>query len=206
MPDPINWSLALPFFSVAICLSYLIGSIPFGLILSKLFGYGDIRKIGSGNIGATNALRTGNKLLAALTLIGDALKGTLAVWIASYWGYDIMVIAALGAFLGHLFPIWLKFSGGKGAATFLGILFVLNWIVAFIFIGAWIFIGSITRYSSASSMFATVTSVVSCYYLQEIQYAQVLAIMTILLWIKHHSNIKRLLTGTESKIWGNEDQ
>ncbi len=206
MPDPINWSLALPYFFAALCLSYLLGSIPFGLILSKLFGYGDIRNIGSGNIGATNALRTGNKLLAALTLIGDALKGTLAVWVASNWGYDITVIAAFGAFLGHLFPIWLKFSGGKGAATFLGILFVLNWMVAFIFIGVWIFIGSVTRYSSASSMIATIASVASCYYLQEIQYAQVLGIMTILLWIKHHSNIKRLLTGTESKIWGNEDQ
>ena len=201
MPDPINWSLALPYYSVAILFGYLLGSIPFGLILSKLFGYGDIRNIGSGNIGATNALRTGSKLLAALTLIGDALKGTFAVWIASQWGPDITVIAALGAFLGHLYPVWLKFSGGKGAATFLGILFVLNWVVALIYIGVWVLTGSLSRFSSLASMFATLSSVAACYYFEEYQFAQVLAVMTILLWIKHYSNIKRLLTGTENKIW-----
>ena len=202
MPDPINWGLALPYYSTALLFGYLLGSIPFGFILSRLFGFGDIRKIGSGNIGATNALRTGNKLLAALTLLGDALKGTLAVWIASHWGPDITVLAALGAFLGHLFPIWLKFSGGKGAATFLGILLVLHWLTALIFIGVWILTGTVTRYSSLASMFATVASAISCYYFAEYQYSQVLAVMTALLWCKHHSNIRRLFNRTENKIWG----
>ncbi len=130
MLHPISWSLALPYYSAAFVFGYLLGSIPFGLILTRLAGTADLRTIGSGNIGATNVLRTGRKGLAALTLLCDALKGTLAAAIAyRYGGQDLAVLAALGAFLGHLFPVWLKFSGGKGVATYLGLLVFFSWPV-----------------------------------------------------------------------------
>ncbi|MCL4136069.1 UNVERIFIED_CONTAM: hypothetical protein GTU68_058891 [Idotea baltica] len=133
MPDPINWGLSWPFFLAALAFGYLLGSIPFGYLLTRFAGLGDVRTIGSGNIGATNVLRTGSKKLAAMTLLGDGLKGTVAVLIAFRFGIDAAVLAGLGAFLGHLFPVWLKFKGGKGVATFIGISLGLYWPSALVF-------------------------------------------------------------------------
>ena len=156
MLHPISWSLALPYYSAAFVFGYLLGSIPFGLILTRLAGTADLRTIGSGNIGATNVLRTGRKGLAALTLLCDALKGTLAAAIAyRYGGQDLAVLAALGAFLGHLFPVWLKFSGGKGVATYLGLLAFFDWPVALTFAVIWLAIAAATRYSSAAALAAS---------------------------------------------------
>lgn len=139
MPDPISWSLDLPYYLAALAFGYLLGSIPFGLLFTKMAGHGDIRNIGSGNIGTTNVLRTGSKKLAALTLLCDALKGTFAIILISlYMGNDAALIAGLGAFLGHLFPVWLKFKGGKGVATYIGILLGIFWPVGVIFIAIWI--------------------------------------------------------------------
>jgi glycerol-3-phosphate acyltransferase PlsY len=145
MPDPINWQLAAPLFVMALLFGYLIGSVPFGLILTRMAGMGDIRAIGSGNIGATNVLRTGNKKLAAGTLVLDALKGTAAVLIAGYYGPDAAGLAGLGAFLGHLFPVWLKFKGGKGVATFLGVCLGLFWPAALVFAIVWLLTAFISR-------------------------------------------------------------
>src|SRR6266508_226282 len=143
MLRPINWSLALPYYAGALGFGYLLGSIPFGLLLTKLVGVADIRSIGSGNIGATNVLRTGHRGLAAATLIGDMLKGTVAVLVTyHFWGQDLAILAALGAFLGHLFPIWLKFKGGKGVATYIGILLGLAWQSALVFCGIWVLVAA----------------------------------------------------------------
>src|SRR5919201_1982422 len=140
------------FLPVAFLIGYLLGSIPFGLVLTKLAGTQDLRSIGSGNIGATNVLRTGRKELAAATLIGDALKGTVAVIIAGYFGgANAAMLAALGALLGHLFPVWLKFKGGKGVATYIGVLLGLAWPIALLFCGVWILVAALTRYSSLSA-------------------------------------------------------
>lgn len=153
MPDPISWSIALPYLIGALAFGYLLGSIPFGLVFTKFAGLGDVRDIGSGSIGATNVLRTGSKKLAAATVIADALKGTAAVMIAAEFGPDQAVMAALGAFLGHCFPVWLKFKGGKGAATYFGITIAVLWKVALMFMGVWILNALITRYSSVSSLY-----------------------------------------------------
>src|SRR6266481_8256284 len=140
-----TWSL-LPAYAAALGFGYLCGSIPFGLILTRLAGTQDIRSIGTGNIGATNVLRTGHRGLAAATLIGDVLKGTAAVLITyHYWGQDLAILAGLGAFLGHLFPIWLKFKGGKGVATYIGILLGLAWPVALAFCAIWVMVAAVTR-------------------------------------------------------------
>src|SRR6267142_1116374 len=139
MLHPINWSLALPYYAAALAFGYLLGSIPFGLILTRLAGTPDIRSIGSGNIGATNVLRTGRKGLAAATLLGDALKGTVAVLVVyHFYGQDLALVAALGAFLGHLYPVWLAFKGGKGVATYVGILIALSWHGALVFGAVWL--------------------------------------------------------------------
>ena len=149
MPDPINWTLALPYFAAALAFGYLLGSIPFGLLLTRIGGLGDLRAIGSGNIGTTNVLRTGNKGLAALTLAADILKGTIAVAVGLRWGMDTGVLAGLGAFLGHLFPVWLKFRGGKGVATYIGVLLGLAWPAALIFCATWLMVAFLARYSFA---------------------------------------------------------
>ncbi len=152
MPDPISWELAWPYYLAALAFGYLLGSIPFGLILTKLGGHGDIRNIGSGNIGTTNVLRTGNKKLAAATLLGDALKGTVAVLIVRHlYGIEMAMIAGFGAFLGHLFPVWLKFKGGKGVATYLGILLGLYWPMFIIAALIWVGMAFVFRYSSLSA-------------------------------------------------------
>lgn len=193
---------------IAIALGYLLGSIPFGLILTRMAGLGDVRNIGSGNIGATNVLRTGNKGLAALTLLLDALKGTAAILFAHhigglYFGTAMAsgLLAGLAAFLGHLFPVWLNFKGGKGVATYIGVLLGLIWPVALIFCVIWIGVAVLTRYSSLSALFASVvTPAVALFVFDDRPAALVSAIMTVLLLWKHRGNISRLLRGEEPKI------
>ena len=185
---------------VALVFGYLLGTIPFGLILTRLAGLGDVRKIGSGNIGATNVLRTGRKGLAAATLIGDALKGTAAVLIAAQWTEQFAIVAALGAFLGHLFPVWLKFKGGKGVATFIGVLIGLKPLAAVIFALIWLGVAFASRYSSLSALIASAATPVVLWLLDEPGMAGMAIILVALLWWKHSQNISRLLDGTEGKI------
>ncbi len=184
----------------ALIFGYLLGSIPFGLLLTRMAGLGDVRSIGSGNIGATNVLRTGNKKIAAATLLCDMLKGTIAVLVATYFGRDYALAAGLGAFLGHLFPVWLGFKGGKGVATYLGILLGLVWPGALVFAAVWIVIALLTRYSSLSALIASIVVPVSILYLGLTKTALLFAILTVIVFIKHRENIKRLLSGTETKI------
>lgn len=184
----------------ALVFGYLLGSIPFGVVFTRLAGLGDIRKVGSGNIGATNVLRTGRKGLAAATLLGDALKGTAAVLIVYFWRPELTSVAALGAFLGHLFPVWLKFKGGKGVATFIGILIGLEWRAALAFAAIWLAVAFVTRYSSLSALVASAASPVVLWLLGEPRMAGMAIILVALLWWKHSENIKRLLSGTEGKI------
>jgi glycerol-3-phosphate acyltransferase PlsY len=186
---------------IALLIGYAMGSIPFGLLLTRLAGTQDIRSIGSGNIGATNVLRTGRKGLAAATLLGDALKGTLAVVVAGHlFGEEFKVVAGLGAFLGHLFPIWLKFKGGKGVATYIGILIGLKWPAALIFGAIWLGAAAAFRYSSLSALIASALTPLVLLWLEEYDAALLMALLTALLWIMHRENIKRLLAGTEGRI------
>lgn len=184
----------------ALIFGYLLGTIPFGLIFTRMAGLGDVRKIGSGNIGATNVLRTGRKGLAAATLVGDALKGTVAVLIAAQWGPQFATVAALGAFLGHLFPVWLKFKGGKGVATFIGVLIGLKPLAAVIFALIWLGVAFASRYSSLSALIASAATPVVLWLLGEPGMAGMTIILVALLWWKHSQNISRLLDGTEGKI------
>ncbi|WP_428524902.1 glycerol-3-phosphate 1-O-acyltransferase PlsY [Roseibium sp.] len=201
MPDPISWEFAWPYYLAALAFGYLLGTIPFGLILTKLGGHGDIRKIGSGNIGTTNVLRTGSKKLAAATLLGDGLKGTVAVLIAARFGPDTALIAGFGAFLGHLFPVWLKFKGGKGVATYLGILLGLYWPMFLIAALTWVGMAFVFRYSSLSALTASaVTPIILYFGFSQYQLGEMFLVLTLLLWAKHHENIGRLLKGQESKI------
>jgi len=201
MPESMNWSLAAPYFLAAFAIGYLFGSIPFGLILTRFAGLGDIRNLGSGNIGATNVLRTGRKGLAAATLLGDLLKGTAAVLLlGELWGPNAAVLAALGAFLGHLFPVWLRFKGGKGVATFIGCLLGLKPLAALAFGLVWLATAALTRYSSLSGLVASAATPVVLWWLGERQMAELFIIMTPLLWWKHRENIQRLLSRTESRI------
>ena len=189
------------FLVVAFLLGYLLGSIPFGLILTKLAGTQDLRSIGSGNIGATNVLRTGRKGLAAATLLLDMLKGTAAVVIAGYFdGPNAAMLAALGAFLGHLFPVWLKFRGGKGVAVYIGVLIGLFWPAAVVFCLIWISTAAITRYSSLSALIASLVTPILLWWLGQLALAVLFAVLTLLLFYAHRENIKRLLAGTEGKI------
>lgn len=186
---------------IALCVGYLLGSIPFGLVLTRFAGTQDIRSIGSGNIGATNVLRTGRKGLAAATLLGDALKGTAAVLLARHFlgeGYE--VAAGLGAFLGHLFPVWLKFKGGKGVATYIGVLIGLKWPAALIFGAIWLGVAAAFRYSSLSALVASAATPAVLWWLGEPDAALLMAVLTVLLWFMHRQNIARLMNGTESRI------
>jgi glycerol-3-phosphate acyltransferase PlsY len=207
MLQPLNASL-LPAYVAALAFGYFCGSIPFGLIVTRLAGAPDIRSIGSGNIGATNVLRTGRKGLAAATLVGDALKGTAAVLaVYAYYGRDYLYFAhelalpaALGAFLGHVFPVWLGFKGGKGVATYLGILLALAWPVAIGFCLVWLAVAAITRYSSLAALIASAATPFALWALEERAQAALLALLTVLLWVMHRGNIARLIKGTEGKI------
>ena len=186
---------------LAFVVGYLLGSIPFGILVTKLGGGTDPRTIGSGNIGATNVLRSGNKKLAALTLLGDALKGTVAVLLGWYLGGEGTAIAAgLGAFLGHLFPIWLGFKGGKGVATYLGVALGLQPVAAFVFVLSWAACAYATRYSSLAALVATVATPLALWWLGHGRLAALMAGLATLLWIMHRENISRLMSGTEGKI------
>jgi glycerol-3-phosphate acyltransferase PlsY len=185
----------------ALVVGYLFGSIPSGYLLAQAAGLGDVRKIGSGNIGATNVLRTGNKGLAALTLVLDALKGTVPAWFAlHYLGLYPAVLAGLGAFLGHLFPVWLGFKGGKGVATYLGVLLGLAWEGAVVFAVVWLLVAFITRFSSLAALVAAVAVPVALVFLGRMELAELFAVMSAIVFIKHRPNIERLVAGTESKI------
>ena len=189
------------FLPVAFILGYLLGSIPFGLILTRLAGTQDIRSIGSGNIGATNVLRTGRKGLAAATLLLDMLKGTVAVIIAGYYGTaEAAMLAGLGAFLGHLLPVWLNFKGGKGVAVYIGILIGLFWPAAVVFCVVWLATAVITRYSSLSALVASLITPILLWWLGHAALAALFAVLTVLLFYMHRENIKRLRAGTEGKI------
>ena len=185
----------------AFFIGYLLGSIPFGLIFTKLAGTQDIRAIGSGSIGATNVLRTGRYGLAAATLLADVLKGMVAVLLAAWWfGHDAGLVAGLAAFLGHLFPVWLKFKGGKGVATGLGVLLAVSWKAALAAAIVWIVIAAASRYSSLPSLVASAVAPVLLWFLGTPAEALTFAILLVLTFIMHRANIARLMSGTESKI------
>lgn len=211
----------------AALIGYLVGSIPFGLIFTKLAGLGDVRNIGSGNIGATNVLRTGNKMLAAATLICDMAKGTAAVLFAPMLGALVLgqmpgddgatpttalapeayieaaaYAAGAAAFVGHVFPIWLGFRGGKGVATYIGILAGIAWPAAIVFCGIWLIIAIVTRYSSLSALVASIMAPLAVLYFQDVTAGVVAALMSVVLIAKHHANIRRLLAGEETRIGG----
>ena len=186
---------------IALVIGYALGAIPFGLIITRLAGTTDIRTIGSGNIGATNVLRTGRKELAAATLLLDGLKGTAAVILAArFWGGDAALAAAVGAVLGHCFPVWLRFKGGKGVATYLGSLLGFSWPAGLIFIALWLGVAVASRYSSASALIASVASPLALLLFGQPHGAVVFALLTALLWFMHRANIARLMAGTEGKI------
>ena len=180
-------------------ISYLLGSIPFGFLLTKIFLKKDIRKIGSGNIGATNALRTGNKVLGYFTLALDILKAVVPIFIIKIYFQEYVYISSLSVFLGHIFPVWLKYKGGKGVATYIGILFCLNYIVGLLFIIIWFLIYLIFKYSSLSSLVASISIPFFYFYYYENQNYYFYIIMFILIFYTHRENIKRLINKTESK-------
>lgn len=203
MTDVLNWGLSGPATLIALVVGYLFGSIPFGIILTKLAGGPDLRSIGSGNIGATNVLRTGNKKLAAATLVGDMLKGTVAVLVGARFlgGPEAALAAGIGAFLGHLFPVWLGFKGGKGVATYLGVLIGVKASIALIFAAIWLSLAYLFRYSSLAALVASLlTPLLLWFWVGMPKAALVMAGLTVLLWIMHRENIARLLAGREGKI------
>jgi glycerol-3-phosphate acyltransferase PlsY len=194
-PSDVVWDL------LALAFGYLLGSIPFGILLTAIAGVGDLRTIGSGNIGATNVLRTGNKALAAATLLGDLLKGTLAVVLTELvLSRDFALAAGLGAFLGHLFPVWLRFKGGKGVATFLGVLLGLAWPAALVFAALWLLTAAISRYSSLSALIASLSAPITLYALGYPAETFLFVLLTVLVWAKHAANIRRLVTNSEPRI------
>ena len=180
-------------------ISYLLGSIPFGFLLTKIFLKKDIRKIGSGNIGATNALRTGNKVIGYSTLILDILKAVIPILVVKIYFAEFIFISSLSVFLGHVFPIWLKFNGGKGVATYVGILFCLNYILGLLFIISWSVVFLISKYSSLSSLLASLLIPVYHYFFIDSENYYFFIIMFILIFYTHKENIKRLKNNTESK-------
>lgn len=203
MAELITTGLPPALVAAALAIGYLLGSIPFGIILTRLAGGPDLRSIGSGNIGATNVLRTGNKKLAALTLAGDMLKGTLAVILCFHLlgGKSAAVLAGISAFVGHVFPVWLRFKGGKGVATYLGVLIGLKFSIAIVFAAIWLSTAYLSRYSSLSALLASLlTPLLLWFWAGERQMALAMALLTLLLFIMHRSNIARLLAGTEGKI------
>ena len=206
MPDPISWSLVWPYFLAAFAVGYLIGSIPFGVILTRLAGAGDLRTIGSGNIGATNVLRTGHKGLAALTLLLDALKGTAAVFvgykIGAAGGVAILasLLAGLAAFVGHTFPVWLRFRGGKGVATYIGVLLGVSWAASLVFCAVWLAVAFLTRYSSLSALIAAVAVPAALLLSGDTPVGLLTVLLSALLIYKHRTNIRRLAAGEEPKI------
>jgi glycerol-3-phosphate acyltransferase PlsY len=204
MPPSETWSAVTPLMLglclVSLVVGYLLGSIPFGLILTKLSGRGDVRDIGSGNIGATNVLRTGSKGLAALTLLFDVLKGTAAVWIGWQFGPYAAMAGGLGAFLGHLFPVWLGFRGGKGVATYIGVALGLYWPAAIAFCVVWLLVAFTTRYSSLAALVASAATVGALALTGGWLLAALFCLLTVLLYLRHATNIQRLMKGEETRI------
>lgn len=203
MPDPIS-SLSI---LAALVGGYLLGSIPFGVVLIRFAGLGDIRKIGSGNIGATNVLRTGRKGLAAATLLLDGAKGAVAVLFASIWGADTALAAGFGALLGHLFPVWLNFRGGKGVATALGILLAIEWPVGIAACLTWLIVALMFRFSSLAALVAVAAAPIYAWLLtpeSDLEVSVFAALVAVLVWAKHHANIRRLLRGEEPRIGANK--
>ena len=200
-----SWQITLPIALAAAVIGYLLGSIPFGLILTRAAGLGDVRSIGSGNIGATNVLRTGNRGLAAATLLLDALKAAAAAWIVGYFfGEEAALIAGFCAFIGHLFPVWIGFKGGKGVATYIGTLLGVAPIMVVLFAAVWLAVAFTTRYSSLAALVAMLVIPVALWILGNEKVAAVMAIMTLISYWKHKANISRLMGGTESKIGAKE--
>ena len=200
MPDPLGgFAYTWPFLAGAL-LAYLVGSIPIGLVLTRIAGLGDIRDIGSGNIGATNVLRTGNKTLAALTLLLDVAKGAVPVLVGARFGPDMAVVAAGAVVIGHMFPLWLRFRGGKGVATGVGAVFVLSWPVGLICMATWLVLVAATRYVSLGSTAAAIAAPVAAYWLADPQRTEVMILIAALIVIRHQANIRRLLRGEESRI------
>jgi len=187
-------------YALAFAFGYLLGSIPFGLLLTRAAGAPDIRTIGSGNIGATNVLRTGRRWLAAATLFCDMFKGTVAVLVAKHFGIDAALAAGLGAFVGHLFPVWLKFKGGKGVATYIGVLIGLYWPAALAFCVIWLSIAAASRYSSFAALIASALTPLGLWAFGRTNVAVLFLFLTAALWFMHRENIARLLNGTEGKI------
>lgn len=201
MVHPTSWSDVWPHFLAGFAVAYLLGSIPFGVILTRIAGAGDIRRIGSGNIGATNVLRTGRKGLAALTLLLDAGKGWLAVFLAGrFHSPDMAVVACYGVFIGHLFPVWLRFRGGKGVSTSLGVLLALSWPLGLGALAIWIAVLAATRLSSLAALISSAAAPVVAYVFVSPQVAEVTAVLAVLIWLRHIANIRRLLRGEESRI------
>lgn len=191
---------------LAVVLGYLLGSIPFGLVLARLAGHGDIRDIGSGNIGATNVLRTGSRELAAMTVLLDAGKAAAAVLIARWFILDmaaVYAVAGIAAFVGHIFPVWLNFKGGKGVASYIGGMLAINWMVGLIFCAVWLFIAVVRRTSSLAALTAAATAPIFAFVLSGMHLAGAAAFMSLLLFYTHRANIRRLLDGTEPKIGDN---
>jgi len=197
----VDWHDLLPFIAGALVGGYLLGSIPFGLIFSRVAGAGDIRKIGSGNIGATNVLRTGKRWAALATLICDGGKGALAVGLARYWHGDaVAVFAGLGAFLGHLFPVWLGFKGGKGVATFLGVTLALFWPVGLLALGTWAAVAGVWRMSSLSALVAACLAPLYMLAFGQPLFALFEFFLAMLILVMHRENIQRILEGREPRI------
>ena len=196
-----NWQITLPFALAALAVGYLLGSIPFGLVLTRMAGLGDVRSIGSGSIGATNVLRTGNKKLAVATMLLDALKGTVAVLVCGHlFGAEAGLLAGFAAFIGHIFPVWIGFRGGKGVATYIGILLALAPSMVLLFAVVWLSFAFLTRYSSLSALVATLVIPVALWILGPEKIAAAMTLMSLICWWKHKANIARLTAGTESKI------
>ncbi|MDY8109774.1 glycerol-3-phosphate 1-O-acyltransferase PlsY [Fulvimarina sp. 2208YS6-2-32] len=193
LAEPLQWALAA-------FVGYLSGSVPYGLLFARLFGLGDIRKIGSGNIGATNALRTGNKTMAFLTLLGDVFKATVPVLIFMPYGVTLAAIAGLAAFIGHCYPVWLRFGGGKGVATYIGVLFGLSLWLSLVFALVWIVLAYVSRYSSLAALAATLAVPLAALMLGLPVVALYTGLMTALVFWRHRANIRRLVDGREGKI------
>jgi glycerol-3-phosphate acyltransferase PlsY len=200
MIDPISWAHSWPYIAVTFAFGYLLGSIPFGLLLTKAAGLGDIRKIGSGNIGATNVLRTGSKKLAALTLVLDGGKGAAAVLGGGLYGPDMAIVAAAGAIAGHLFPVWLRFKGGKGVATALGVLLALSWPVGVLACLTWLAAAAAFRFSSLAALLAVAAAPAYAHYFADPQRREFAIALAVVIWLTHARNIARLVTGTEPRI------
>jgi len=201
MPDFLSLNLSEPALVMMLAIGYLLGSIPFGLVLTRMTGRGDVRAIGSGNIGATNVLRTGSKALAAATLLLDTLKGTAAVYVGfGFAGNDGAIMTGLAAFAGHIFPVWLRFRGGKGVATYIGIVLGLFWPAFLVFVATWLAAAAATRYSSVGALAASLVTTIAFFLFGPFQFAVVFVPLTFVLWIRHTENILRLIAGTEGKI------